>query len=236
MGRPTDSLTNVCFDFAVLRAKIRQDLINRTAASREAIELDARLLRWSNDALLMDDSWTYCCEFVIDSPHIWNGVIHTYGNDLAWGAWMTFRMMRILVSRTQEMVSPLSQLPEKERRERACWDRTVRRQMTDDICAAVPARLCSAGSTEDPACPLIDAYSVIWPLFLAGACSVERLSVEAGDADSFAAYSARHTCAANAQSAWILARLKDVSARYGVDLGQSMATALGKADPLQGLQ
>lgn len=211
----------------MLRAKLRQkansDMVDVEAAS----EIDSRLVRWSSDALASDQAWHFATVAIPDSPQVWNGTIYTYRNSFAPGVWMTFRSIRIMIIRTQESLYRSLPLPAAEIAEQARYFRTVRHQMTDEICATVPVALGHTGLSCDPSGTLISAYNVIWPLFLASISASERRGMQGNDDP---AHCESLDLQKNAQLTWILGRLDYISTHVGVKLATDVAEALRNGD------
>lgn len=226
--RPPDSLTDICFSYATLKANLQRETITQEDAMLQTSRIDARLTQWSIDALASDVSWNFSQVYVTDSRHVWNGLVHVYNNYLTWGAWMTYRILRILLSRNQEVICLHSQLPPADKEEILLAIRSIRHQTSDDICAAIPSALGKMALAKDSSCCLIDAHSIIWPLYLAGICVLERVQLHLHDPLS---PSPQSTCAASAQYAWILDRLDYVRSICGIELANHLKAVLGQHDP-----
>jgi hypothetical protein len=99
--------------------------------------------------------------------------------------------------------------------------------MTDDICAGVPAALghCPPPLYNSPTI-LLSAYGSIWPLFFAGTCSLERVTVADYQATFSAAPEMRSTSAATAQVSWLWGRLQHISDAIGLRWAAGIAAAL----------
>ena len=223
---PAESLTNIWHSYAILRANVKHETINPVAAIEEVGQIDARLEKWSADALSSHYTWRFTSRTVPDSPDVWNGIRHTYANNFAWGVWMSFRSIRILLSRTERFLCSLLHHGVCE------WDETtsrldrICRQMTDDICAAIPSMLGETSRSHNPSPALIDTYSIIWPLFLAGICSQDRLKDQARHTSPVELEVSRQACAVTAQLTWILGRLEYANVCFGVNLAGDLATSL----------
>ncbi|KAK5133593.1 hypothetical protein LTR08_007541 [Meristemomyces frigidus] len=223
--KPADDLACLCYDFACARASMRTKTISDVEAATLCSDLDCRMIQWSIDAMNGDELWRYREIDVQDSPHVWNGTVHAYTQQPAPSVWNTYRGVRILLTRCQEDLCRRFGFTDAEREEQLGYFRRIRRQMTDEICAAVPAQLGHASPAYTSPCVLISAYSSIWPLFFAGNCALERVGSAAwvqmqnGSAQTSAAF---------AQTAWIIGRLEYISKYVG------MRFAGGIADVLKG--
>lgn len=71
----------------------------------------------------------------------------------------------------------------------------------------MPSALGHQAPSGDSSCCLIDAHAVIWPLYLAGNCALERVREEEASIEP----GLQCLFDAAAQSAWILGRLDYVS-------------------------
>ncbi|KXL44935.1 hypothetical protein M433DRAFT_43815, partial [Acidomyces richmondensis BFW] len=101
--RSADSITRICFDLASLRAKIEQKSISDAEAAEACSKIDERFIQWAVD-VAGDKAWRWYEKEVPDSPHIWNGMVHSYAGFPAPNVWNTYRSMRILCTRTQEQL------------------------------------------------------------------------------------------------------------------------------------
>ncbi|KAK3683082.1 hypothetical protein LTR37_020593 [Vermiconidia calcicola] len=141
VAKPIDDLVNVCVRFAKLRAKVRFKQITDAVAIEEASQLERSFIRWQIDACAEDPRWRYNEMEVEDSEHVWDGRVHAYRCLPSPQAWDTYRSMRIMLSRLQEMLCRRFSFSETEREEQMQYFRRTRRQMTDDICSTIPVSL-----------------------------------------------------------------------------------------------
>ncbi|EMD00560.1 hypothetical protein BAUCODRAFT_20636 [Baudoinia panamericana UAMH 10762] len=237
---PADVLTKICFDFACIRAKIERKQVTDEEALAACNDIDLRMIQWSADAVTSyDDRYHYTDVEVPDHPNIWNGFVHSYGGHPGPGVWNTLRSMRILLTRSQEALCARFPFSASERAEQKAYFRRVRRQMTDDICAAVPYMLGHSGSeAHNRPSVLISAYGAIWPLFFAGTCTLERLGGKSWDrsAQQLTTIGASLSqgvgvsSAAAAQAAWILGRLDYISDVVGLKWAVGIAATLRERD------
>ena len=227
-AKPVDQLTSVCFDFAVLRAKIRYKQIPDAQAAEEASELERRFIQWSIDTTTKNERWRYHEIEVADSEHVWNGKVHAYGGGHpAPTVWNTWRSMRIMLSRTQEALCRKFQFSESEREEQMQYFRKTRRQLTDEICSAIPSALGHASPAFNSSCLLITAYGSIWPLFFAGTCSLERVGAGAWAVlmgQPIPPGQMTNTAAVQAQ--WVMGRLEYISKSIGLKWADGVAATL----------
>ena len=215
----------MCFSFATLRARIRLKKITDVAAAEEASHIKFRLNQWLMGALASDIRWHYSEVVVPDSSHVWNGKMHTYNSAHTFGAWMAYRSISIILIRTLEPLYRNLLIPDAERELQTRNFEATRRQIVDEICAAVPCVI-SNPDPADKSCRLVRAYSAIWPLYLAGTCALERVRGQVfrdrkGDFSGM-----EGTSAASAQAAWILGRLQYIATHVGLRWASVIATFL----------
>lgn len=226
--RPADALTKICYDFAIVRSQMQKKTISNTAAAAQCTAIDRRMMEWQTDTLAAcGPTWQYTALEVPDSPHVWNGMVHAYDRMPAPGVWNTFRSIRILVTRTQELLCRRFHFTPAEREEQTRYFRKVRRQMTDDICAGIPTALGHAAPAYNSSCTLISAYGSIWPIFFAATCALERVSIsQSPSQQSKPNPASTTTSAAAAQAAWLLSRLDYISQHVGLRWASGIAAVL----------
>ncbi|RMY08730.1 hypothetical protein D0867_08946 [Hortaea werneckii] len=233
--QPADTLARLSFEFAKLRADIAHGRIPDSASASICADIDRQMIQWASFTLSAGQAavWNYHELDVPESPHVWNGMVHAYAQSPAPGVWNTYRVIRILVTRSQELLCRRLKhtFTNAEQEEQAAYFRRVRRQMTDEICAGVPPMLGHAGPKAlNSSCPLTSAYSSIWPLFFAGTCALERIGPECWEVSLFSASesatSAQRTSAASAQAGWVLGRLEYISRVMGLRWAEGIAAVL----------
>ncbi|RMY39881.1 hypothetical protein D0866_01637 [Hortaea werneckii] len=233
--QPADTLARLSFEFAKLRADIAHGRIPDPAGASICADIDRQMIQWASFTLSAGQAavWNYHELDVPESPHVWNGMVHAYAQSPAPGVWNTHRVIRILVTRSQELLCRRLKhtFTNAEQDEQAAYFRRVRRQMTDEICAGVPPMLGHAGPKAlNSSCPLTSAYSSIWPLFFAGTCALERIGPECWEASlsssSESTTSAQRTSAASAQAGWVLGRLEYISRVMGLRWAEGIAAVL----------
>lgn len=226
MVKPIDDLTFLCFDFALLRAKLRYKEITDVLGAEQASELERKFLQFQIDTL-KDQRWQYHDMEVAESEHVWDGMVHAYSGLPVPMVWNTYRSMRIMLSRTQEMLCRKFQFSESEREEQMQYFRKTRRQLTDEICAGIPSALGHASPAFSSPCVLISAYGSIWPLFFAGTCTLERVGSDAYSIlDGEPLPPGRMTNKAAAQAMWVLGRLEYISKSVGLKWADGVASTL----------
>lgn len=224
--RSADSITRICFDLASLRAKIEQKSISDAEAAEACSKIDERFIQWAVD-VAGDKAWRWYEKEVPDSPHIWNGMVHSYAGFPAPNVWNTYRSMRILCTRTQEQLCARFNFTKAEREEQKNYFRRVRRQMTDEICAGIPPALGHApeGIFNSPNI-LLSAYNSVWPIFFAGTCALERVPSQEWEAANRPGNTTLHASAASAQAAWLWGRLHWISEKVGLKWASGIAAVL----------
>ena len=225
--KPQDDLTLVCINFAVLRSKIRSYEIDDATAAHQASELERDFIQWEMDTLASSELWRYHEIEVPDSEHVWDGRVHSFTGHPGPTPWNTYRAMRIMLSRTQEMLCRRFQFSEAEREEQMQYFRKARRQLTDDICASVPVALGHASPAYSSPCVLITAYGSIWPLFFACTCALERVGPGAWSIlNNGSNQPGRSTSAVAAQAKWIIGRLEYISKNVGLKWADGVVATL----------
>ncbi|KXS97390.1 hypothetical protein AC578_9615 [Pseudocercospora eumusae] len=227
---PADELSLICFDFSRLRYRMRVQTITDEDAYNAINHIEMRMVQWSIDSMNTHQAWKYRDLEVQDSPHTWNGTVHAYEGHPAASVWETYRSVRIMVTRTQELLLRRFRVPPEQQEAQVSYFKSVRRQMTDDICAAIPSQLGHAPGYNSP-CILITAYGSIWPLFFAGTCALERIGPQIWtslcDNNSTSTYSmSTATSSALAQALWIIGRLEYVSQAVGLRWADGIAATL----------
>lgn len=226
---PGDTLTDYCMDFAHIRAQLRLGTISTINAIAAASRIENDMIRWGVETPQVAKMWRFQETRLPDSPHFWNGTVHTFENQNAptSSTWNFWRSMRILLSRTQESLAQRVHLPPAERERQQMHIRTVRRQMADDICATVPVALGHANKAIAQ-CTLITAYGSIWPLFFAGTCALERVEEKwwMVGAEHVAAHKRYAASAAAAQAAWVIGRMEYISREIGLRWAEGVAAVL----------
>lgn len=218
---PADTMSNLCYDFAKLENKLKLNTISDEDALSEISKIDTRMVQWTIDTPASDQRWQYFDLQVDDSPHVWNGMVHSYVGFPGPGVWNMHRAVRIMMTRTQELLALRFSPSPSARQTQHSYFRAIRRQLTDEICATVPVALGHAQPAFSSPCVLVTAYNTIWPLFFAGTCVLERIGQSYGNKASNAKSSA-----AMAQLAWILGRFDYISKEVGLRWADGVAATL----------
>jgi hypothetical protein len=228
LALPIDTLTKILFDFADLRAHMRFRRIPPPQAAAQASELEKQFMQWELDTMAYDERWTYFEMDVNDSEDIWDGRVHSYTCLPAPTVWNTYRNMRIMLTRTQEWLCRRLPLSDLELDEQLQYFRTIRRQLTDEICATIPVSLGTPLPAFTSPCVLVSAYGAIWPLFFAGTCALERLDPRAMSViiKGEPLPPGQMSNKAGAQAAWILGRLEYISNVIGLKWADGVAAVL----------
>jgi hypothetical protein len=175
---PPDRLAVISFDYATLLFQIRCHTISPETALHEAADIQTRMIQWSMSTMSYGEAWRYSDLTVPESPHVWNGIVHAYNSLPSAGVWNTYRILRIMLTRTQEDLCKLNGMGGEALRTRIANFRSVRRQMTDEICGGIPSQLGHAAPALNSQCVLITAYSSIWPLFFGASCALEQVGYD----------------------------------------------------------
>ena len=140
--------------------------------------------------------------------------------------WNNWRCMRVMVSRTQEMLAHRVAASRAERQRRVQQFRQVRRQMADEICATIPNCLGSR-SRHMQSPKLVSAYACVWPLFFAATCAFERAGTTAAPLlEEQADQAALMASAACAQVAWVLKQLAYIANQAGLEWARGVTAPL----------
>lgn len=226
--RPSDDLSNICFQFAVLRSDMLHKRIPDSAATERAAKIEADMIQWSIDTMTKSPGWRYQAIEVRDSPHVWNGVVHALSSSIVASVWNLYRSIRIMLTRTQELLCRRMGLGGVEEERQTAYFRNVRRQMTDDICAGIATQLGHAAPAYNSQCVIVTAYGSIWPIFFATTCALERIGFQVwnqllrGRKRTIAPTGS----AAYAQAAWLLSRLEYISKELGIKWADGVAATL----------
>lgn len=223
LARPADDISDICYDFARLENKLKFQKISDEEALAEISDVDRRMVQWSIDTLANESRWRYYDLQVDDSPHVWNGMVHAYVGFPSPGVWNMYRAVRIMVTRTQELLAMRFNPSKTARQAQHSYFRAIRRQLTDEICAAVPVALGHSQPAFSSPCVLISSYNSIWPLFFAGTCVLERIGNSTGNPSSASNVT---SSAAMAQLAWILGRFDYISQVIGLRWADGVAATL----------
>jgi hypothetical protein len=137
------------------------------------------------------------------------------------------RGVRVMLTRTQEMLCRRLTFSEADREEQMQYFRKTRRILTDEICATVPTLLGTATPAFNSPCVLITAYATIWPLFFAGTCALERVGssgyyILKNELQPQSQTSNR----AAAQAQWIMSRLHYISKNIGLKWADGVLATL----------
>ncbi|EME46360.1 hypothetical protein DOTSEDRAFT_70380 [Dothistroma septosporum NZE10] len=221
---PADQLTRICYNFASLRSKMRLFQLSDFEAMQTATKIELSMIQWSIDAM-SSPLWTFQEVEVADSPDVWDGIVHSYEAFSAASVWNTHRSMRIMLTRTQELLTRRFKLPKDQEDEQLAYFKKVRRRMTEDICAGTPTQLGHASPAPNSPCILVTAYSSIWPLFFAGTCALERISPQAWT-QVVGGETALSSSAPIAQASWIIGRLSYISKNIGLKWADGIAATL----------
>ena len=214
---PIDELSSIIFDFAVLRANVRYKKVADNLAATQAADLERRIIEWQVETPKNDERWGYYEMEVDDSEHVWGDMVHSYWGLPCPSAWNTIRGVRIMLTRTQEMLCRRLTFSETEHDEQMQYFRQTRRQLTDEICATTPSMLGHASPAFNSPCRLITAYTAIWPLFFAGTCALERVGSGAYWILNKETPPPNHSAnKAAAQAQWIISRLEYISTHVGL--------------------
>lgn len=169
---PADILGLLCLEYATLRHNFRKFAISDANAMSTARSIEERMIQWSIDTLNSGPLWHYQLVQVMESPHVWNGVLNGFsGHPSVPGVWNMYRTIRIMLTRTQEQLLRRFELPSRDIEAQLTYLKHVRREQADGICATIPTQLGHASPAPNSPCILVTAYSSIWPLFFAGTIS-----------------------------------------------------------------
>lgn len=231
----------ISYHFAILRNDILHKRNPDHVLMERAAKMESDMIQWSIDTMTKNPGWSYRSIEVRDSQHVWNGVVQAFYVSSVASAWNSYRSLRILLTRTQEvllrrlcdsnresMSQGVSKIVEEHQTAQLAYFRSVRRQMTDDICASVPTQLGHAAPAPNSQCIAVTAYSSIWPIFLAATCSLERIGFDVWNELLRPAKRGipQTSSAAHAQAAWLLSRLEYISKDVGLRWADGMAAIL----------
>ena len=221
-----DMIAGFYVQYAKLRAGICSKSISNAEALAQASEMEGGLVEWSAKAKQCD-FWRYTEMEVDESEHVWDGKVFEHSGHPATTVWNKWRVLRIMLSRTSEALSRKLDYSPERHAELVSYSRKTRRVMASEICASVPPCLGHSGSMSTASCRLANAYGVIWPLYFAGTCTIERVG--------YGTWSTRHKIpiptvlmhsSAYAQSTWIVGRLEYIAHCVGLKWADGVAAPL----------
>jgi hypothetical protein len=226
---PPDRLAVISFDFATLLSQIRGHTISPETALHEAADIQTRMIQWSMSTMSYGEAWRYSDLAVPESQHVWNGTVHAYKSLPAAGVWNTYRILRIILTRTQEDLCKVNGMSGETLQARIANFRGVRRQMTDEICGGIPSQLGHAAPALNSQCVLITAYASIWPLFFGAVCALERVGYDVWEGFLQLDRSnprENNSSTAAAQAAWLIGRISYIGNHVGLRWANGFAGVL----------
>ena len=212
-----DHLTELYYRFAKMRKDLFVQAVSAQQSVEVAAELERDLIQWSVDAVATSEFWQYYELEVDESPHVWDGKVYAYAGNPAPTIWNQWRILRLMLSRSQEVLCRRTAVSRELLQEREAYFRKTRREMTDEICKTIPACLGHASPAFNSPCVLVTAYASIWSLFFAATVLVERVGPDAKHLlfEIPAPFDKPQT-AAYAQLAWVMSRLRHISQNVGL--------------------
>ena len=229
--RPGDTLTEISFQFAVLLHAFDLKSIPPDEALATVDELDARLAQWAIDTHNTDERLRFRPVDVLDSPNVWNNMVHVYSSMSATGLWNKYRSTRLMVNRKRENLSYLLQLSADERLAQQSHLLAIRGHLSDEICACIPLQLGRLESNTVSEGGLVTAYNSIWPLFFAGQSVLQLVRILSreryGDTRAGPSERDHHALvAAVAQLDWIRQQFYFIAHNIGLRWATSIAALL----------
>lgn len=226
---PTHELAMLSFDLADLRSRLWSESFADADAALESSQLEKRLVSWSKQTRDQHSAWRWSEVEVGEREDTWDGMLFMFNDDEAPIVWNNWRCIRVMLSRTQEMLSRRLAMPAPKFQQQVQHFRQVRRQMADEICATIPTCLGCAGFQTRKTAKLVSAYASIWPLFFAATCAFERAGPSAISLlEDGKSSTSTISSAACAQAAWVLGRLTYIADQAG------LKWARGVTSPLRG--
>ena len=104
VSKTIDKLTTLFFRFTRLRGQIFARCLADVEAAKQASNLERRLVEWSENAVRKGEFWQYNEIEVDHDEHVWDCKVLTYSGHPAPFVWNSWRCLRIMLSRTQEML------------------------------------------------------------------------------------------------------------------------------------
>lgn len=227
LGKVADDLTTLFFRFARLRTQLITGAVTDQRGVEAASELECDLIQWAADAVESSGFWQYYELDVFDSEHVWDGKVYAFAGNPAPTIWNQWRILRIMLSRSQEMLCRRMSVSADALAEQQVYFRRMRRQMTDETCRTIPACLGHASPAFSSPCVLITAYASIWSLFFSATVLVERVGPDA----KYILWEVPHPLgkpqtAAYAQLAWVMGRLRYIAQVVGLRWADGIAAVL----------
>ena len=227
--RPADEIMMIAFDLASVRSRIKLNQISDLVAMEMLNDIVIRLDQWPITTLFADERWQYHDVQVENSPHVWNGMVHAYTGFPVPSVWNSYRSLRMIAADIQQsLILSMPDIDGAGILQKSL--RSIKQQMTDDICATIPCQLGHADRAYNSSHVLVTAYNSIWPLLLAAKCTMERLEDCSSGREPFDSLQTNETCdsfsAAHGQMLWILGRFDFITNSLGLRWANSLLDTL----------
>ena len=99
--RPADAISDICYAYGKLENRLKLNTISDEDAMTEVNNIDTSMVQWSIDTLANESRWQYFDLQVDDSPHVWNGMVHSYVGFPGPGVWVRYRRIQpLMMSKT----------------------------------------------------------------------------------------------------------------------------------------
>ena len=228
----------IAFDLASVRSRIKQNQISGLAAIEMLNDIVVRLDQWPIATLFADERWQYHDVQVENSPHVWNGMVHAYTGFPVPSVWNSYRSLRMIAADIQQsLILSMPDIDGAGILQKSL--RSIKQQMTDDICATIPCQLGHADRAYNSSHILVTAYNSIWPLLLAAKCTMERLEDCSSGREPFDSLQTNETCdsfsAAHGQMLWILGRFDFITNSLGLRWANSLLDTLPGRSKVRGV-
>lgn len=221
----SDQLAFLATRLSEIRSAFLHGSMSHTDLITAADTLERDLLIWSKNHSITSSPCAFQTIADAGSPYAWHGTRHIYRCTQARNFWNQWRLVRILLSRTQEalwrrswpvLASPERPIPATER------FRLIRIQMTSDLCTVIANELGCDTDAAPAQGSVASGLLLAMPLLVAATCMMEQLAestVSPSGSRLIHCNRALHLDPFNSSStqlAWMVGRMDFISQTIGV--------------------
>jgi hypothetical protein len=223
---PSDALHSIVLDFADLRFQMRECMVTPANALGQLANLARQADAWARETAKLGEAWQITSDHHKDcTGEVWVGLAHRYSNNAVAATWNSYRTLRIMLTRAQEiMVLHRADQSSDDLANQIAALRKARKFFTDEICASVPSQLghLPLRGSKETTSALYTAFALIWPLFFAATCALDQVGEHVQHATSASHTSSQSSAdtdqasVAVAQASWLINRLSHISNGIGL--------------------
>jgi hypothetical protein len=189
-------------------------------------DLSQRLESWAQATRNSGETWRFAVHLEPETAENRFGALaHKYSSDSAATTWNSYRTLRIMVTRAQEiMLRHSTDSCHADIGHQMNLLRKIRRDCTDEISASVPFHLHHLPSAlpKTHGAVFHTALALIWPLFFAATCALEQVGASLRQMtattcplDEMTSLESQASAAA-VQASWLIGRLVYISTDIGL--------------------